>query len=67
MLWAGQLLNIDHESFVFAGVFRGNKAQVKEYQDLLEPIIFQSFEGESSLLLFPYKKKRKRGVRGRER
>lgn len=30
---------------VFTGVFRGNKAQVKEYQDLLEPIIFQSYEG----------------------
>jgi len=30
------------------GVFRGNKAQVKEYQDLIEPIIFQSFEGELS-------------------
>lgn len=29
------------------GVFRGNKAQVKEYQDLLEPIIFQSFEGHA--------------------
>nr|XP_057944757.1 phosphorylase b kinase regulatory subunit beta isoform X2 [Doryrhamphus excisus] len=27
------------------GVFRGNQAQVKEYQELLEPIIFQSFEG----------------------
>ncbi|XP_042186772.1 phosphorylase b kinase regulatory subunit beta-like isoform X4 [Oncorhynchus tshawytscha] len=26
------------------GVFRGNNAQVKEYQDLLTPIIFQSFE-----------------------
>ena len=29
-----------------AGVFRGNKAQVKEYQELLDPIIFQSYEGE---------------------
>ncbi|XP_044221771.1 phosphorylase b kinase regulatory subunit beta isoform X2 [Thunnus albacares] len=29
------------------GVFRGNKAQVKEYRDLLEPIIFQSFEGHA--------------------
>ncbi|KAF0043566.1 hypothetical protein F2P81_004903 [Scophthalmus maximus] len=27
------------------GVFRGNDAQVKEYQDLLEPIVFQSYEG----------------------
>uniref|UniRef100_A0A8C7PX56 Phosphorylase b kinase regulatory subunit n=1 Tax=Oncorhynchus mykiss TaxID=8022 RepID=A0A8C7PX56_ONCMY len=26
------------------GVFRGNNAQVKEYQDLLTPIIFQSFD-----------------------
>ncbi|KAM6980303.1 phosphorylase b kinase regulatory subunit beta isoform 2-T2 [Aplochiton taeniatus] len=29
------------------GVFRGNKAQVKEYQDLLEPVIFQTFEGHA--------------------
>ncbi|XP_067104695.1 phosphorylase b kinase regulatory subunit beta isoform X1 [Osmerus mordax] len=29
------------------GVFRGNKAQVKEYQDLLEPIVFQSHEGHA--------------------
>uniref|UniRef100_A0A8C8LMI5 Phosphorylase b kinase regulatory subunit n=1 Tax=Oncorhynchus tshawytscha TaxID=74940 RepID=A0A8C8LMI5_ONCTS len=29
------------------GVFRGNNAQVKEYQDLLTPIIFQSFEGHA--------------------
>lgn len=35
-------------AYCVAGVFRGNKAQVKEYQDLLEPIIFQSYEGESS-------------------
>uniref|UniRef100_A0A8C8HFS1 Phosphorylase b kinase regulatory subunit n=1 Tax=Oncorhynchus tshawytscha TaxID=74940 RepID=A0A8C8HFS1_ONCTS len=26
------------------GVFRGNNAQVKEYQDLLTPIIFQSYD-----------------------
>ena len=31
-----------------AGVFRGNQAQVKEYQELLAPIIFQSFEGKQS-------------------
>lgn len=31
-----------------AGVFRGNQAQVKEYQDLLDPIIFQSYEGKYS-------------------
>uniref|UniRef100_A0A8C7DJX7 Phosphorylase b kinase regulatory subunit n=1 Tax=Oncorhynchus kisutch TaxID=8019 RepID=A0A8C7DJX7_ONCKI len=29
------------------GVFRGNNAQVKEYQDLLTPIIFQSFDGHA--------------------
>uniref|UniRef100_A0A4W5MNF3 Phosphorylase b kinase regulatory subunit n=1 Tax=Hucho hucho TaxID=62062 RepID=A0A4W5MNF3_9TELE len=29
------------------GVFRGNGAQVKEYQDLLTPIIFQSFDGHA--------------------
>uniref|UniRef100_A0A3P8YV00 Phosphorylase b kinase regulatory subunit n=1 Tax=Esox lucius TaxID=8010 RepID=A0A3P8YV00_ESOLU len=29
------------------GVFRGNEAQVKEYQDLLTPIIFQSFDGHA--------------------
>ncbi|KAJ7985910.1 hypothetical protein DPEC_G00345370 [Dallia pectoralis] len=29
------------------GVFRGNEAQVKEYQDLLTPIIFQSYEGHA--------------------
>ena len=28
------------------GVFRGNKAQVKEYQDLLQPVIFRSPEGQ---------------------
>lgn len=31
--------------FCVAGVFRGNKAQVEEYQNLLDPIIFQSYEG----------------------
>ncbi|KAI1890186.1 hypothetical protein AGOR_G00171090 [Albula goreensis] len=29
------------------GVFRGNTAQVKEYQALLEPIIFQNFDGHA--------------------
>uniref|UniRef100_A0A8C8ING2 Phosphorylase b kinase regulatory subunit n=1 Tax=Oncorhynchus tshawytscha TaxID=74940 RepID=A0A8C8ING2_ONCTS len=29
------------------GVFRGNNAQVKEYQDLLTPIIFQSYDGHA--------------------
>lgn len=29
------------------GVFRGNKAQVEEYLELLQPVIFQSYEGES--------------------
>uniref|UniRef100_A0A1A8FWY0 Phosphorylase b kinase regulatory subunit n=1 Tax=Nothobranchius korthausae TaxID=1143690 RepID=A0A1A8FWY0_9TELE len=36
------------------GVFRGNKAQVKEYQDLLEPIIFQSFEGHAVIPKYYY-------------
>jgi len=27
------------------GVFRGNPAQVKEYEELLQAVIFQSFEG----------------------
>ncbi|XP_056134262.1 phosphorylase b kinase regulatory subunit beta isoform X2 [Lampris incognitus] len=36
------------------GVFRGNKAQVKEYQDLLEPIIFQSFEDHAVIPKYYY-------------
>ncbi|XP_038123262.1 phosphorylase b kinase regulatory subunit beta isoform X1 [Cyprinodon tularosa] len=36
------------------GVFRGNKEQVKEYQDLLEPIIFQSFEGHAVIPKYYY-------------
>lgn len=28
-----------------SGVFRGNPAQVKEYEELLQAVIFQSFEG----------------------
>ncbi|XP_017281374.1 phosphorylase b kinase regulatory subunit beta isoform X2 [Kryptolebias marmoratus] len=36
------------------GVFRGNKEQVKEYQDLLEPIIFQSYEGHAVIPKYYY-------------
>uniref|UniRef100_A0A672ZR93 Phosphorylase b kinase regulatory subunit n=1 Tax=Sphaeramia orbicularis TaxID=375764 RepID=A0A672ZR93_9TELE len=36
------------------GVFRGNKAQVKEYQELLEPIIFQSYEGHAVIPKYYY-------------
>ncbi|XP_041851247.1 phosphorylase b kinase regulatory subunit beta isoform X4 [Melanotaenia boesemani] len=36
------------------GVFRGNKTQVKEYQDLLQPIIFQSFEGHAVIPKYYY-------------
>ncbi|XP_071752313.1 phosphorylase b kinase regulatory subunit beta isoform X2 [Centroberyx gerrardi] len=36
------------------GVFRGNKAQVKEYQDLLEPVIFQSFDGHAVIPKYYY-------------
>ncbi|XP_062275709.1 phosphorylase b kinase regulatory subunit beta isoform X3 [Scomber scombrus] len=36
------------------GVFRGNKAQVKEYQELLEPVIFQSFEGHPVIPKYYY-------------
>ncbi|XP_039469272.1 phosphorylase b kinase regulatory subunit beta isoform X1 [Oreochromis aureus] len=36
------------------GVFRGNKAQVKEYQELLEPIIFQSYEGHAIIPKYYY-------------
>ncbi|KAM9817435.1 phosphorylase b kinase regulatory subunit beta isoform 1-T1 [Neosynchiropus ocellatus] len=36
------------------GVFRGNSAQVKEYQELLEPIIFQSFEGYAVIPKYYY-------------
>ncbi|KAM7014746.1 phosphorylase b kinase regulatory subunit beta isoform 4-T4 [Tautogolabrus adspersus] len=36
------------------GVFRGNKAQVKEYQELLEPIIFQSNEGHAVIPKYYY-------------
>ncbi|XP_028433077.1 phosphorylase b kinase regulatory subunit beta isoform X2 [Perca flavescens] len=36
------------------GVFRGNKAQVKEYQDLLQPIIFLSSEGHAVIPKYYY-------------
>ncbi|XP_068601179.1 phosphorylase b kinase regulatory subunit beta [Brachionichthys hirsutus] len=36
------------------GVFRGNTSQVKEYQDLLEPIIFQSYEGHAVIPKYYY-------------
>ncbi|KAM9410362.1 phosphorylase b kinase regulatory subunit beta isoform 3-T4 [Pholidichthys leucotaenia] len=36
------------------GVFRGNQAQVKEYQDLLQPIIFQSYEGHAIIPKYYY-------------
>uniref|UniRef100_A0AAQ4PHX8 Phosphorylase b kinase regulatory subunit n=1 Tax=Gasterosteus aculeatus aculeatus TaxID=481459 RepID=A0AAQ4PHX8_GASAC len=36
------------------GVFRGNSAQVKEYQDLLQPIIFQSYEGHAVIPKYYY-------------
>uniref|UniRef100_A0A8C6M3L9 Phosphorylase b kinase regulatory subunit n=1 Tax=Nothobranchius furzeri TaxID=105023 RepID=A0A8C6M3L9_NOTFU len=38
----------------YLNLFRGNKAQVKEYQDLLEPIIFQSFEGHAVIPKYYY-------------
>ncbi|XP_034536696.1 phosphorylase b kinase regulatory subunit beta [Notolabrus celidotus] len=36
------------------GVFRGNEAQVKEYQELLEPIIFHSYEGHAVIPKYYY-------------
>ncbi|XP_016135524.1 phosphorylase b kinase regulatory subunit beta-like isoform X2 [Sinocyclocheilus grahami] len=36
------------------GVFRGNPAQVKEYQELLEAVIFQSFEGHAVIPKYYY-------------
>ncbi|XP_070687961.1 phosphorylase b kinase regulatory subunit beta isoform X3 [Pempheris klunzingeri] len=36
------------------GVFRGNEAQVKEYQELLQPIIFQSSEGYAVIPKYYY-------------
>ncbi|XP_067351112.1 phosphorylase b kinase regulatory subunit beta isoform X1 [Channa argus] len=36
------------------GVFRGNTAQVKEFQELLEPIIFQSYEGHAVIPKYYY-------------
>ncbi|XP_056612781.1 phosphorylase b kinase regulatory subunit beta isoform X2 [Triplophysa dalaica] len=36
------------------GVFRGNHAQVKEYQELLEAVIFHSFEGHAVIPKYYY-------------
>ncbi|XP_030575205.1 phosphorylase b kinase regulatory subunit beta isoform X2 [Archocentrus centrarchus] len=36
------------------GVFRGNKAQVKEYEELLEPVIFRSYEGHAIIPKYYY-------------
>ncbi|CAL9701150.1 unnamed protein product [Knipowitschia caucasica] len=36
------------------GVFRGNKAQVKEYQDLLEPVIVHLHEGHAIIPKYYY-------------
>uniref|UniRef100_A0A9J8CR97 Phosphorylase b kinase regulatory subunit n=1 Tax=Cyprinus carpio carpio TaxID=630221 RepID=A0A9J8CR97_CYPCA len=36
------------------GVFRGNPAQVKEFQELLEAVIFQSFEGHAVIPKYYY-------------
>ncbi|XP_041650176.1 phosphorylase b kinase regulatory subunit beta isoform X1 [Cheilinus undulatus] len=36
------------------GVFRGNQAQVKEYQELLEPIVFQTYEGYAVIPKYYY-------------
>ncbi|XP_030620490.1 phosphorylase b kinase regulatory subunit beta isoform X3 [Chanos chanos] len=36
------------------GVFRGNPAQVKEYQNLLEAVIFQSFDGHAVIPKYYY-------------
>ncbi|KAK7899197.1 hypothetical protein WMY93_020050 [Mugilogobius chulae] len=36
------------------GIFRGNKAQVKEYQELLEPVIFYSYEGHAIIPKYYY-------------
>lgn len=43
VVWFNSIFKMRH--FCVAGVFRGNKAQVEEYQNLLDPIIFQSYEG----------------------
>uniref|UniRef100_A0A3P8VKE5 Phosphorylase b kinase regulatory subunit n=1 Tax=Cynoglossus semilaevis TaxID=244447 RepID=A0A3P8VKE5_CYNSE len=36
------------------GVFRGNKAQVEEYLELLQPVIFQSYEGHAVIPKYYY-------------
>ncbi|XP_036390620.1 phosphorylase b kinase regulatory subunit beta-like isoform X2 [Megalops cyprinoides] len=39
---------------IIDGVFRGNSAQVKEYQELLDSIIFQSFDGHAVIPKYYY-------------
>ncbi|XP_030233049.1 phosphorylase b kinase regulatory subunit beta isoform X1 [Gadus morhua] len=39
---------------IIDGVFRGNKDQVKEYQDLLQPVIFRSPEGHAVVPKYYY-------------
>uniref|UniRef100_A0A8C5BQH7 Phosphorylase b kinase regulatory subunit n=1 Tax=Gadus morhua TaxID=8049 RepID=A0A8C5BQH7_GADMO len=41
-------------SMCSSGVFRGNKDQVKEYQDLLQPVIFRSPEGHAVVPKYYY-------------
>ncbi|CAN9506884.1 unnamed protein product [Ophioblennius macclurei] len=36
------------------GMFRGNKEQVKEYEDLLDPVIFHSYEGHAVIPKYYY-------------
>ncbi|XP_029944450.1 phosphorylase b kinase regulatory subunit beta isoform X3 [Salarias fasciatus] len=36
------------------GMFRGNKDQVKEYEDLLDPVIFHSYEGHAIIPKYYY-------------
>jgi hypothetical protein len=39
--------------FCVLGVFRGNPKQVKEYQDLLTPVLHQTMEGRVAFSVFP--------------
>ncbi|XP_067294132.1 phosphorylase b kinase regulatory subunit beta isoform X1 [Pseudorasbora parva] len=39
---------------IIDGVFRGNSAQVKEYQELLDAVIFQSFDGHAVIPKYYY-------------
>ncbi|XP_058848700.1 phosphorylase b kinase regulatory subunit beta-like isoform X3 [Acipenser ruthenus] len=39
---------------IIDGVFRGNSEQVKEYQILLEPVLFQSYEGHAVVPKYYY-------------